>query len=235
MEKFTNKKKENLHAGHRERMHRSFMTVGFDGFSDHQIIEMILYYTYPRRDTNELAHRLVNRFNGLAGVLDAPQECLLAEGITPRTVVLFKIFRDFYEAVTNNVSDEEVKKPVDDRVKKILAEKNDNIRGSFYAVYLDNGTGIIASEKLSDPSDFHNSMIQIVKSTVYHNSASTLLARNFTKDFPSVSEEDAEFAGFLSRYHAQLHLRFYDYLLVGKYSTISLRDSCYSGCFYDDN
>lgn len=235
MEKFTNKKKENLHAGHRERMRRSFMTVGFDGFSDHQIIEMILYYTYPRRDTNELAHRLVNRFNGLAGVLDAPQECLLAEGLTPRTVVLFKIFRDFFEAVSNNVSDEEVKKPIGDRVRKILAEKDDNVSDNFYAVYLNNGKGIIAAEKLTDPKDHHNTMIQIVKSTVYHNSASTLLARNFTKNFPAVSEEDAHFAGFLSRSHAEFHLRFYDYILVGKYSTISLRDSCYSDCFYGNN
>lgn len=235
MEKFTNKKKENLHAGHRERMRRSFMTVGFDGFSDHQIIEMILYYTYPRRDTNELAHRLVNRFNGLTGVLDAPQESLLAEGITPRTVVLFKIFRDFFEAVSNNLSDEEVKKPISERVKKIFAEKDDDICGSFYAVYLDNGTGIIASEKLNDPSDFHKSMMQIVKSTVYHNSASTLLARNFINSFPSVNENDAEFAGYLSRSHAELDLRFYDYLLVGRYSTISLRDSCYNDCFCDNS
>lgn len=235
MEKFTNKKKGNLHAGHRERMRRSFMTVGFDGFSDHQIIEMILYYTYPRRDTNELAHRLVNRFNGLTGVLDAPQESLLAEGITPRAVVLFKIFRDFFEAVSNNVSDEEIKKPISERVKKIFAEKDDDICGSFYAVYLDNGTGIIASEKLNDPSDFHKSMMQIVKSTVYHNSASTLLARNFINSFPSVNENDAEFAGYLSRSHAELDLRFYDYLLVGRYSTISLRDSCYNDCFCDNS
>lgn len=235
MEKFTNKKKENLHAGHRERMRRSFMTVGFDGFSDHQIIEMILYYTYPRRDTNELAHRLVKRFDGLAGVLDAPQECLLAEGLTPRTIVLFKIFRDFYEAVSNNVSDEEVKKPVGDRVRKIFAEKDDGGCDNFYAFYLDNGTGIIACEKLKYPADHHNSMIQIVKSTVYHNSASTLLARNYTKDFPDVSEKDANFAGFLSRSHVQFHLRFSDYLLVGKYSTISLRNSCYSDCFYDNS
>lgn len=234
MEKFTNKKKENLHAGHRKRMRQSFMTVGFDGFSDHQIVEMLLYYTYPRRDTNELAHRLVNRFNGLAGVLDAPEEILLAEGITPRTVILFKVFRDFFKAVANNASDEEIKKPIGDRVRKKLVEKDDDTFNNFYAFYLDNGTGIIDFEKLVDPSDLHNSMIQIVKSTVYHNSAATLLVRNFTNDFPFVNENDASFARSLSRSHSDLHLRFSDYILVGKYSIISLRDSCYSDCFCDN-
>ena len=53
---------KNIHAGHRERMRERFLTTGFEGFEQHQILEMLLYYTCPRIDTNVLAHTLINRF-----------------------------------------------------------------------------------------------------------------------------------------------------------------------------
>ena len=44
--------KENVHEGHRARLRRRFQTEGLDGFDDHQILELLLFYAIPRRDTN---------------------------------------------------------------------------------------------------------------------------------------------------------------------------------------
>ena len=59
----------NVHAGHRQRMKEMFLKNGFEGFSEHQILEMVLFYSCPRIDTNEIAHNLIDRFGGLCGVL----------------------------------------------------------------------------------------------------------------------------------------------------------------------
>ena len=54
--------KEKLHAGHRARLRKRFFEEGLDAFEDHQVIELLLFYAIPRRDTNEIAHLLLRRY-----------------------------------------------------------------------------------------------------------------------------------------------------------------------------
>ncbi len=68
----------NLHKGHRSRVRRRLVQEGLDHFEDHQILELLLFYTIPRRDVNPLAHRLLETFGSLAGVLEASYDELLS-------------------------------------------------------------------------------------------------------------------------------------------------------------
>lgn len=63
-----------LHAGHRARVRQRFLTSGLEAFQDHEVLEFLLFYAVPRRDVNEMAHMLMNRFGSLSGVLDATEE-----------------------------------------------------------------------------------------------------------------------------------------------------------------
>ncbi len=75
-----------VHAGHRRRMRQRFLTTGLSGFQDHEALEFLLYYAIPRRDVNEIAHLLLDRFGSLSGVLDAPEEELCqVPGVGPGT------------------------------------------------------------------------------------------------------------------------------------------------------
>jgi len=86
------KKKENLHEGHRDRMKSEFLEKGLNGMQPHRILELLLFYCVPRCDTNPLAHELINRYKTLAGVLDAPvDELLTFKGITKNNVGLLKM------------------------------------------------------------------------------------------------------------------------------------------------
>lgn len=73
-EKKPNQRAGGVHAGHRQRVRRRFLKTGLDGFEDYQVLELLLFYAIPRRDVNETAHLLINRFGSLAGVLDAPEK-----------------------------------------------------------------------------------------------------------------------------------------------------------------
>ena len=66
------------HYGHRERMRNLFLKSGLDGFSDHNVLELLLFYTIPKSDTNVVAHNLIDHFGSLKGVLDASVEDLCA-------------------------------------------------------------------------------------------------------------------------------------------------------------
>lgn len=60
----------NEHTGHRDRVRKKFLENGFDGFEPHEVLEMCLFYAIPRKDTNALAHRLLDRYLTVAGVCD---------------------------------------------------------------------------------------------------------------------------------------------------------------------
>ncbi len=84
----------NLHDGHRERLRTRLLEQGITkNTPHHEILEFILFYSIPRKDTNELAHELINRFGSLTGVFDAPiNELMKIKGINKNTVTLLKLF-----------------------------------------------------------------------------------------------------------------------------------------------
>ena len=74
------------HGGHRARMRQRVRTKGFEGLEPHEIIEFLLFYAIPRQDVNELAHRLIDRFGSVQGVLEAElPELEAVPGVGART------------------------------------------------------------------------------------------------------------------------------------------------------
>ena len=80
------------HDGHRKRLKARFIKSGLDDFEPHNVLELVLFYSVPRKDTNPIAHRLINRFGSLSAVLDAkPEELMKVDGITENTAVLISM------------------------------------------------------------------------------------------------------------------------------------------------
>lgn len=81
-----------IHEGHRQRMKERFLREGLDHFSDVQVLELLLFYIIPRRDTNPIAHALLDRFGTLAHVMEAPMEELQkVPGIGPNAAMLLNV------------------------------------------------------------------------------------------------------------------------------------------------
>lgn len=80
------------HGKHRERVRNLFLQSGLDGFSEHNVLELLLFYTIPQGDTNVTAHNLIDAFGSLQGVLDAPvEELKKVKGVGEYTAVFLSI------------------------------------------------------------------------------------------------------------------------------------------------
>jgi DNA repair protein RadC len=55
-----------LHMGHRERLRERFRTGGPQALPDYELLELVLFRAIPRRDTKDLAKRLIARFGSFA-------------------------------------------------------------------------------------------------------------------------------------------------------------------------
>ena len=80
------------HIGHRGRVKTEFLTRGLEGWPDHRVLELLLFYAIPQGDVNPLAHELIDRFGSLAKVLDAsPDELSKVTGLGEHSVALIKM------------------------------------------------------------------------------------------------------------------------------------------------
>lgn len=77
------------HTGHRDRVRKKFIDNGFDGFEPHEVLEMYLFYAIPRKDTNTLAHKLLNRYITISGVCDAPLDELMKDFSLSQSAAVF--------------------------------------------------------------------------------------------------------------------------------------------------
>lgn len=76
---------DNTHGGHRNRHKKQFIQSP-ESFLDHKKLELTLFYPIPRRDTNPLAHELINHFGSLKAVLQAsPDELIEVKGVGAHT------------------------------------------------------------------------------------------------------------------------------------------------------
>lgn len=81
-----------MHEGHRERLRERFIQEGLMNFEPHNVLELLLFYALPQKDTNEIAHRLIDIFGSLSEVLEAPvAELVKVEGIGKYSAVLLSM------------------------------------------------------------------------------------------------------------------------------------------------
>ena len=97
-----------MHEGHRERMRDKLFTDA-DAVTDHELLEILLYYSISRKNTNPVAHELLDAFGSLAGVLSAPPALLgMVEGGGSRSAEFLSLIGAVYRRAARA---EEAKRP----------------------------------------------------------------------------------------------------------------------------
>lgn len=92
---------ENLHKGHRKRVKDRYLREGLDSFEDHQLLEIMLFYCYPMKDTNEIAHKMIKEFGTLthlfeADALEIMNRCNVTENVGVFVSMIPSIARKYH-------------------------------------------------------------------------------------------------------------------------------------------
>lgn len=184
----------NLHEGHRIRLRNELDQKNLVEVSDYKVLEYILTLVIKRRDTNELAHTLINTFGNLANVLDADQEALMTvKGITP-TIAYFLhfiplIFRNY--KISKQVPKDCLKTAND--VFNYLGNSISHLaKEEFYMICLDNSNRVINHKMIS--SGNQNSVYIDIKAAVQFalasNANKVILLHNHPTGDPHPSQQD---------------------------------------------
>lgn len=88
----------NVNNGHRQRMRERMLKEGLNGFQDHEILEMLLYQSIPRKDTNKIAHKLLLAFGTLSNVINAsPKNLMAVDGVSEVTACNLAMLKEVWQ------------------------------------------------------------------------------------------------------------------------------------------
>lgn len=160
-----NNKDANIHKGHRERVRKKYLKVGFDGFSDHEVLEFLLYYCNAQQDTNETAHRLLNQFGTLGAVFSAPiEELVKVKGVGEQTAFLIRFVSDLMKAQMGSFDNREALDTSDKLAAHIVPfYKGANVE-TTYVLALDDKKKLIKVLKVAEGS-FDSVAVSVPKIT----------------------------------------------------------------------
>ena len=219
----------NPHVNHRARLRETFRKVGIDKMPDHNVLELLLFYSIPRKDTNEIAHRLLATFGSLDRVFNAPYERLLeVEGMGENSALLISLVPGLCRRYLESSAEKKINLSDAEKMKEFVAAKFYGCDVErFYLVCLDAmGTLINCCELGTGTTGTVVIDKRATLETAFRNNADTVIfAHNHPNGIAAPSKEDINMTSDFVSLFKKVGIRLADHIIVGGTDVISLAET----------
>ncbi len=218
-----------IHDGHRERLRESFLRQGLDGMSDINVLELLLFYAIPRRDTNETAHLLLKRFGSLDKVFSASYEELCdVEGIGRNAASLIVLIPQIVKRsrLTGKKKIRLIRNSEDAReffLPYFMFEQNEVL----YLLCLDSKRAVLACTEMGrgTVNAVDANIRRIAEKALQTHAVSTIIAHNHPGGVAAPSREDEFFTRGLYNALETVGILLEDHIIVAEEETFSFADA----------
>ena len=222
-----------IHDGHRERVKNRYQTEGLDGFAEHQVLELMLFYCLPRQDTNPLAHALLERFGSLADVLDASvEELMQVPGVGTNTARFLRLFRSVERYCSIHCRKQDtILNTVTDCKKYLIPYFTGKKNESVYLLSMDAKRKVISCKEVGEGS-VNSAAVpirRIVEMSLAANASTVILSHNHPSGLAVPSAEDIHTTRKLAMALDSVGIELTDHIIVADGDCVSLVQSG----FYD--
>jgi DNA repair protein RadC len=215
-------------TGHRSRLLSRFEETGIESLADYEIVELILTYVIPRKDTKSIAKDLLKRYASIGALLNADaSELSKVNGIGKRASLLFQLFRD---VTVYCLEEKYVKRPlvlhrkdVEEYLRLAFGFKGDE----YVAVlFLDNGNNIIKTNVVCEGTVNQCAVYprDIMDKALRCKAAAIIVAHNHPGGSATPSEADWLITERLAGICRLLEIPLLDHVIVSREKTVSLKD-----------
>ena len=212
--------KVNVHANHRQRLKKRALKEGLENFEPHNVLELLLFFAIPHRDTNEIAHDLINHFGSLNGVFSAPfEELVKVKGVKEHAATLIHLIPELTRYFSKEHNTFTQKVPSEEEIKKMLmsyfvGNRNECVVCSFFDI-----NGVHIDTRVM----FHGSINRVgfsyrefVNQALILNAYKVAVAHNHPTGNPIPSADDIDTWKQLKRELAKVNVELIDsYVVAG--------------------
>lgn len=211
-------KEKRSHDGHRQRLKERFLNSSLDSFAPHNILELLLFYSIPRQDTNEIAHDLIEHFGSLKRVFDADfSELIKVNGIKENSATLIKMLPQlariyFTEEPDKKALFDDAHKIGKYLVGKYIGEKKEVV----YSLLLDNSFHLIKAVKMAEGNvsavAFNSSTV--IEQAIKNDAAFVVIAHNHPNGILCPSMDDIDATSMLASSLKTVNVELLEHFLI---------------------
>lgn len=217
------------HSGHRARLRSRFLEHGLDVLPDHEVLELLLFYALPRKDTNLLARQLLDHFGTIAAVLEAPlEELQTVAGIGENAAVLLHLITPLSRRYLLSRTEKNVCLSTSkDCGEYLLPYFFGATEEQVYLLCLDAKCKVLACRLLQSGS-VNSALVPLRKAAevaMACNASAVILAHNHTSGLALPSRADIEVTELLRSTLEPLEIKLVDHIIVADGEYVSMMDS----------
>ncbi len=217
-----------LHEGHRQRVKSRYLAEGLDAFEDHQVLEMLLFFCIPMKDTNELAHKMIREFGSLAGLFEADpkdirRRCEVSENTAILVSLIPSLSRRYFKGKWGDKPSLNSSSRAGDYAVSLFAGR---IYEAFFVICLDgqnrvNYAAMVHEGTLNEVSVYPR---LIVEAVLRHQSNSVILAHNHPGGSLNPSQDDLDITRKIVSALEPLSIKVMDHIIVAGDKYMSFKE-----------
>lgn len=220
-----------IHDGHREKMRQRFLGGGLEQFADHEVLELLLYYAIPRRDTNPIAHALMERYGSLSAVLAAPAEDLQkVEGVGENAATLLRLVPQVCRKARLTSAGQETILNSSEKAGAFLLERfSGETHEIIYQLCLDRKGKLLACKRLGEGgvSSADLDIRKLVENALLTSASAVILSHNHPSGVALPSSDDYATTDRARLALDTIGVTLTDHIIVADGDFVSLADSGY--------
>ncbi len=229
-EKNADEIRKNVHEGHRVRLRKRYAQHGLENFDDVNALELLLFYTIPRRDTNEIAHALLEHFGSLRNILEASiEELCKVKGVGETTAELLTLIPAISRRYMMSRQEEEIGdviRNVRPLAKYLVAQYMYEKVEVFRLICVNNRNRVIANVEISRGTveRVEYSARMVVETALRYNATQVILAHNHIGADAEMSPSDLASTRALKNALYNVGIRLRDHIIISGQNYLSMAD-----------
>ena len=215
--------------GHRARLRARYRAVSDAGLAEHELLELLLTYAIPRRDTKALAKKLLERFGNLPGVFETDLASLEEiDGIGTHAATLISLIRPLaLRFLTDAPKTKTLLRSTREAASYFKAKLKGLPEEEVHVAFVNSKNAVLATERLQrgtvDQSVVY--VRKVVERALANKASGFILAHNHPSGDPTASKHDVELTQALNAAAAAVGVRFLDHLIIGDGEPFSFKAS----------
>ena len=205
------------------------MKSGLDDFAPHNVLEFLLFYSIPRGDTNPIAHRLIDAFGSLSGVLDAtPEELMKVSGVGESTAILISMIPQMARKYLEDKADAvNVVGGCGDIGAYLLPKFVGRTNEALMMVSIDNKNKVISCSVVAEGTvdSAKVSRRKVMEEAMKVKATRVILAHNHPRGVAVPSAEDVAMTREIGRLFAQVGIELVDHIIIADDDYVSMAAS----------
>ncbi len=218
----------NLHKGHRSRIRNRYKNAGIGSFEEHEVLEMLLFYVIPQKNTNPLAHKLLDKFISLKGVFSASIPDLMAvKGVGIATATFLNFIGELFNIYSSKEYTECTLKNTEERYTYFVNKLQNEVKKEvLLVVCLDNAMRVRRCSKLEtgELETVHFKTQDLTNIILQSNCKNVILAHNHLTGEAVPSYEDIKNTKYIKNMLEKLGINLIDHIIVPNKQACSMAE-----------